>query len=687
MNGGNALMLGEVGFSGYGTYNMNGGLLEIAGGIEMRNGEFNFTEGTIRLLGGDYRGISGNSWFNVLGAGYTEAYYAPDTILDIGGYAVIIAETGGDTFVWEDGSSGSDTYTIVLSTQPDYPVTVTVDPDADTQVNNSGGGNPVNLTFSTGNWDTPQTVTVDGVEDTIDPDGIEISVIGHSSSSNDPCYDALSISNVLVEVIDPANQYYNGFVLYGFFGSDPFIMERLTHEQIGWNGFDAAGNITSAASGWTSSVDYRHRYGVKAIVGFDTHYPWGEMMDNSNGSRDNFVSQLTQFLIDSGIDGVDFDREDFYDSNYDALIIDCDSAFSPYGFTVGADVYTRGALASPGLAAIDHLNLMAYNDLGQLQNMVGYWKGRGASDDVIMCGMADGWGSYNDQATAVAKTRFALDRDYLGVWLFRTDLDTLNVNTSLLEACSSTILNYNSDGVEVTWDGGGDGTNWSSANNWNPDGVPSANDDVIIDASGTTIVGDELGVTEVFDTLDLQGGTLQCEMYFGYSDSNGLTVSGGTLDAGFLQVGRNYDATLTQEGGTVTGGSSYDLMLGESPVYSGYGIYNMNGGTLDIDGTIIETNGEFNFSGGTITLNGNRVGFDTANSWFVVNNDCATYTETYNSGSNTTTLDFVGATYDLTGDEKVTIADFAMIAEDFEIGNADLMDLHEFFSCWLTGIP
>ena len=27
-----------------------------------------------------------------------------------------------------------------------------------------------------------------------------------------------------------------------------------------------------------------------------------------------------------------------------------------------------------------------------------------------------------------------------------------------------------------TWDGGGDGTNWSSANNWNPNGVPTGSD-------------------------------------------------------------------------------------------------------------------------------------------------------------------------------------------------------------------
>ena len=61
-----------------------------------------------------------------------------------------------------------------------------------------------------------------------------------------------------VEVIDASNRFYNGFAVYGFWGSDPFIMEKVTHKQIGWNGFDAAGNITESVSccGWVSSVDY-----------------------------------------------------------------------------------------------------------------------------------------------------------------------------------------------------------------------------------------------------------------------------------------------------------------------------------------------------------------------------------------------------------------------------------------------
>ena len=63
--------------------------------------------------------------------------------------------------------------------------------------------------------------------------------------------------------------------------------------------------------------------------------------------------------------------------------------------------------------------------------------------------------------------------------------------------------------VAKTWDGGGDGTNWSDANNWNPNGVPTGSDDVIINAPGTTIVGYEINTSDQFNTLDFQAGTYQ----------------------------------------------------------------------------------------------------------------------------------------------------------------------------------
>jgi hypothetical protein len=58
--------------------------------------------------------------------------------------------------------------------------------------------------------------------------------------------------------------------------------------------------------------------------------------------------------------------------------------------------------------------------------------------------------------------------------------------------------------AQSTWDGGGDGTSWSDAANWNPDGVPTASTDVLLD-EGVTVVLDVAGTTR---DLTLDGATI-----------------------------------------------------------------------------------------------------------------------------------------------------------------------------------
>ena len=62
-----------------------------------------------------------------------------------------------------EGATG--TYTVALGTEPSADVTVTVSGQAGTDVSLSGLTNN-RLTFTTGNWDTSQTVTVTAAQDT-----------------------------------------------------------------------------------------------------------------------------------------------------------------------------------------------------------------------------------------------------------------------------------------------------------------------------------------------------------------------------------------------------------------------------------------------------------------------------------------------------------------------------------------
>jgi xanthine/CO dehydrogenase XdhC/CoxF family maturation factor len=113
--------------------------------------------------------------------------------------SVLISEPGGSTLINEEGPT-SDTYTIVLSIAPASDVTITVDPDIQSDIG-PGQGSPINLTFTTANWNVPQTVTVTAIDDTA-AEGSHTSVITHTATSADPNYNGISIRNVTASVID-----------------------------------------------------------------------------------------------------------------------------------------------------------------------------------------------------------------------------------------------------------------------------------------------------------------------------------------------------------------------------------------------------------------------------------------------------------------------------------------------------
>ena len=90
---------------------------------------------------------------------------------------------------------GTNTYTVVLDTQPTATVTVTiVDPTDNTDVT----ANPARLTFTTSNWATAQTVTVSAAED--DDPTQDTATVTHTVAGGD--YDTFAASSVAVTVTD-----------------------------------------------------------------------------------------------------------------------------------------------------------------------------------------------------------------------------------------------------------------------------------------------------------------------------------------------------------------------------------------------------------------------------------------------------------------------------------------------------
>ena len=117
--------------------------------------------------------------------------------ITIGSPALVVEQSGGSTEVAEAGAT-TDSFTVALKTQPTDSVTVTVDPEtADVQVNDAGPNNPITLTFTTADWDSPQGVTVQANDDA-KPEGLETVKVLLSSTSNDPDFVASETVKVLV---------------------------------------------------------------------------------------------------------------------------------------------------------------------------------------------------------------------------------------------------------------------------------------------------------------------------------------------------------------------------------------------------------------------------------------------------------------------------------------------------------
>lgn len=129
------------------------------------------------------------------------------TIHDDDSDAIVISKT--DVSLNEEGAT-SDTYTVVPLSPISDDVIINigapdpVDPNVaepllEVTVN---GADTVQLTFTTGNWDTPQTVTVAAIDDTVGDGDPHSETIGHVAVSADSIYHLISVPDVLVTITD-----------------------------------------------------------------------------------------------------------------------------------------------------------------------------------------------------------------------------------------------------------------------------------------------------------------------------------------------------------------------------------------------------------------------------------------------------------------------------------------------------
>ncbi len=111
---------------------------------------------------------------------------------------VTITESGGTTDVTEGGPT--DSYTVVLDSEPTANVDVTVTPDSQTDLG-AGAGTAIVLTFTPANALIPQPVNVTALDDAV-AEGPHTSTITHAAASADSNYSGLPINNVVANITD-----------------------------------------------------------------------------------------------------------------------------------------------------------------------------------------------------------------------------------------------------------------------------------------------------------------------------------------------------------------------------------------------------------------------------------------------------------------------------------------------------
>jgi hypothetical protein len=95
-------------------------------------------------------------------------------------------------------AGGTATFTVVLNTAPTADVTIGLSSSDTTE----GTVSPDSLTFTSGDWSTPQTVTVTGVDDSVADGNIGYTIITAPASSTDQEYDGQNPADVSVTNMD-----------------------------------------------------------------------------------------------------------------------------------------------------------------------------------------------------------------------------------------------------------------------------------------------------------------------------------------------------------------------------------------------------------------------------------------------------------------------------------------------------
>jgi hypothetical protein len=221
----------------------------------------------------------------------------------------------------------------------------------------------------------------------------------------------------------------------------------------------------------------------------------------------------------------------------------------------------------------------------------------------------------------------------------------------------------------VSWDGGGDGVNWTDANNWSTNALPGPGDDVTIDVAGSPNVRLQAGTQSIrsltcaesfelgFGELSLAtASTITGPFTFGFGTLSGagdLTLAGNSNWNGGSMRGTG--RTIVAAGQTMTLGGGSAKQLSRRLDIAGTASLTGNaikfGDELGADGTLtVLAGGTFNFVGNIFLTSDNLPGHAIVNNG-TINRTGAGTTTTLQAGNvtltNNGTLNVTEGTLDL----------------------------------------
>ncbi|MEM7029305.1 MAG: Calx-beta domain-containing protein [Chloroflexota bacterium] len=135
--------------------------------------------------------------------------------------AGLIFNTGDGINVTEDGTN--DNYQVSLTSQPTSDVTLTA--TSDNQTTLATTRNAIVLTFTSVNWNIPQTVNVSAVDDTLS-EGPHTGSITHTIGSTDANYNSLSSSVLTVNITDNEQTFVFFPTVMNNFGIGPDLVVK-----------------------------------------------------------------------------------------------------------------------------------------------------------------------------------------------------------------------------------------------------------------------------------------------------------------------------------------------------------------------------------------------------------------------------------------------------------------------------